>query len=117
MHVPARSSCLEASAIGGFLMGTALCHLFYLSCTGPVSALLDVSTAGQCGLFCAVQLWRPQEWVQARVDYKLRALASYPQPTIGFHIRGGDKGEEDVLRVRCLPCMPLLNYYPALHVA
>ncbi|BDA45365.1 hypothetical protein COCOBI_07-1520 [Coccomyxa sp. Obi] len=46
------------------------------------------------------KLWRPQEWVQDRVDYKLRALASYPQPTVGFHIRGGDKGEEDVLRKR-----------------
>lgn len=33
------------------------------------------------------------------MDYKLRALATYPQPTMGFHIRGGDKGEEDVLKV------------------
>ncbi|KAK9901330.1 hypothetical protein WJX75_007057 [Coccomyxa subellipsoidea] len=48
----------------------------------------------------AHKLWRPQEWVRARMDYKLRALATYPQPTMGFHIRGGDKGEEDVLKKR-----------------
>ena len=46
-----------------------------------------------------LQLWRLQEWVQAKIDPRLAALADAPKPTIGFHIRGGDKGEEDVLRV------------------
>ena len=49
---------------------------------------------------CGLQLWRFQGWVQRKVDVKLAALEQAAKPTIGFHIRGGDKGEEDVLRVR-----------------
>ncbi len=38
--------------------------------------------------------------MQEKVDARLAALEHAAKPTIGFHIRGGDKGEEDVLRVR-----------------
>lgn len=53
------------------------------------------------------------------MDYKLRALATYPQPTVGFHIRGGDKGEEDVLQVRLisLPSVHSQYYSHALRMA
>ena len=43
-------------------------------------------------------MWKLQSWVQDRVDPKLRALANYPKPTIGIHVRGGDKAEEDVFK-------------------
>ena len=65
----------------------------------------DISSAvsfGHLGCSAAVQLWRLQEWVQQKVDARLALLEQAVKPTIGFHIRGGDKGEEDVLRVKML---------------
>ena len=40
--------------------------------------------------------------MQQKVDARLALLEQAVKPTIGFHIRGGDKGEEDVLRVKML---------------
>ena len=66
---------------------------------------LTMHVAAAAGAFigqslCGLQLWRFQGWVREKVDAKLAALEQAAKPTIGFHIRGGDKGEEDVLRVR-----------------
>ena len=53
------------------------------------------------------------------MDARLALLEGAVPPTIGFHIRGGDKGEEDVLRVKMLPtpssCMLMVHH--ALGVA
>ena len=57
----------------------------------------------------AAQLWRLHDWVQRKVDARLALLEGAVPPTIGFHIRGGDKGEEDVLRVKMLPTPSLMH--------
>ncbi|KAK9838524.1 hypothetical protein WJX81_005090 [Elliptochloris bilobata] len=41
------------------------------------------------------QVWRLQVPLQAEADKHLRHLADLDQPTIGFHVRGGDKFHED----------------------
>lgn len=40
-----------------------------------------------------------QPWVQSVIDGQLKALAAAEKPTMGFHIRWGDKIEEDILFV------------------
>ena len=59
---------------------------------------------------CAVHLakaWVFQPWVKQVVDKRLAELARAPKPTIGFHIRWGDKIEEDILFVRTWPFLSL----------
>ncbi|KAK9827988.1 hypothetical protein WJX81_005593 [Elliptochloris bilobata] len=41
------------------------------------------------------QVWRYQEWVQEEINEQLAKLEGLEPPTIGFHIRGGDKLTED----------------------
>ncbi|CAL8469658.1 g9199 [Coccomyxa elongata] len=43
------------------------------------------------------QAWVFQPWVQSVIDGQLKALAAAEKPTMGFHIRWGDKIEEDIL--------------------
>ena len=40
-----------------------------------------------------------QPWVKAIIDKHLKELAEAPKPTIAFHVRWGDKIEEDILLV------------------
>ncbi len=46
-----------------------------------------------------VQAWVFQPWVKAIIDKHLKELAEAPKPTIAFHVRWGDKIEEDILLV------------------
>ena len=46
-----------------------------------------------------VQAWVFQPWVKAIVDKHLKELTEAPKPTIAFHVRWGDKIEEDILLV------------------
>ena len=46
-----------------------------------------------------MQAWKYQPWVQKAVDKRLAKLADVAQPTIGFHVRGGDKLAEDKMLV------------------
>ena len=46
-----------------------------------------------------MQAWKYQPWVQKAVDKRLSKLADVAQPTIGFHVRGGDKLAEDKMLV------------------
>ncbi|BDA44819.1 hypothetical protein COCOBI_06-2970 [Coccomyxa sp. Obi] len=39
--------------------------------------------------------WKYRPWVQEFIDQQLEKLAQQKQPTVGFHIRGGDKIFED----------------------
>ena len=43
-----------------------------------------------------LQVWTFAHWVQDELDAVMEELANMPRPTIGFHIRGGDKLSEDV---------------------
>jgi len=49
--------------------------------------------------FCIVQAWKYQPWVQEAVNKRLNKLADVVPPTIGFHVRGGDKLAEDKMLV------------------
>jgi hypothetical protein len=44
---------------------------------------------------CALQLWKFRPRVQQLVDKTLSRIRGLPPPTIGFHVRGGDKLNED----------------------
>ncbi len=46
-----------------------------------------------------MQAWKYQPWVQKAIDKRLAKLADVAQPTIGFHVRGGDKLAEDKMLV------------------
>ena len=46
-----------------------------------------------------MQAWVFQPWVQEVLDKRLKQLADAKKPTMGFHIRWGDKIEEDILFV------------------
>ena len=50
-----------------------------------------------------MQAWKYQPWVQEVVDKRLAKLAEVALPSIGFHVRGGDKLAEDKLLV-CSNC-------------
>jgi hypothetical protein len=54
-----------------------------------------------------MQAWVFQPWVKDVVDKRLRELEGAKKPTIGFHIRWGDKIEEDILFVRALSPVPV----------
>ncbi|CAL8469442.1 g8983 [Coccomyxa elongata] len=41
--------------------------------------------------------WKYQPWVQEAIDKRLDKLADVTPPTIGFHVRGGDKLAEDTM--------------------
>ncbi|CAL8463227.1 g2761 [Coccomyxa elongata] len=41
------------------------------------------------------QVWRLQPQFREEVDEALKVLKSYKKPTIAFHVRGGDKLNED----------------------
>eukprot|EP00884_Botryococcus_braunii_P015095 jgi/Botrbrau1/23587/Bobra.0141s0051.1 len=43
----------------------------------------------------ALKLWKLQPWVQFKVNAALKRANEQPRPTIGFHMRGGDKVSED----------------------
>ena len=49
-----------------------------------------------------------QPWVQEAINKRLNKLADVTQPTIGFHVRGGDKLAEDKMLVGSF-----LSAYPA----
>ena len=42
-------------------------------------------------------MWRLRPHVQTAVEPLLAQLDLEPKPTMGFHIRGGDKMAEDIL--------------------
>ena len=42
-----------------------------------------------------VQVWKYTPWVQEALDPLVAQLELLEKPTIGFHIRGGDKLDED----------------------
>ena len=44
-----------------------------------------------------------QPWVQEAINKRLNKLADVEQPTIGFHVRGGDKLAEDKMLVGAVP--------------
>lgn len=46
-----------------------------------------------------MQAWTFQPWVLEAVKKRLDKLADVAQPTIGFHVRGGDKLAEDKMLV------------------
>jgi hypothetical protein len=48
------------------------------------------------------QAWKYQPWVQEAIDKRLNRLYDVKAPTIGFHVRGGDKLAEDKMLVRSL---------------
>lgn len=60
-------------------------HILCLACADMLSA--------------PSQAWVFQPWVQKTIDKHLKMLAEAPKPTIGFHVRWGDKIEEDILFV------------------
>ena len=49
------------------------------------------------------QVWRLQAPLQAEVDKNVRHLNDLDSPTTGFHVRGGDKLQEDLNGVRSAP--------------
>jgi hypothetical protein len=49
-----------------------------------------------------LQLWKFRPQVQQLIDKSLSRIRSLPSPTVGFHIRGGDKFKEDQHLVRAL---------------
>jgi len=62
-------------------------------------------------LFSAyLQAWVFQPWVQSVIDKSLKALAEAKGPTMGFHIRWGDKIEEDILFVSPLPTLTMFVF-------
>lgn len=66
-----------------------------------VSLSAEGGHAWLCPLWgCALQAWKYRPWVQEFIDQQLERLAEQKQPTIGFHIRGGDKVFEDKFMVR-----------------
>eukprot|EP00884_Botryococcus_braunii_P010355 jgi/Botrbrau1/19320/Bobra.0073s0052.1 len=48
----------------------------------------------------ALKLWNLQPWIQSRVDAAISQMMHLPRPTIGFHVRGGDKFDEDKIEKR-----------------
>eukprot|EP00884_Botryococcus_braunii_P012233 jgi/Botrbrau1/2100/Bobra.0093s0008.1 len=67
----------------------------------------------------ATKLWNFQPWIRARIDYELKEVKRFQRPTIGFHIRGGDKFEEDRVenRVKTMPkdlVQTFKNTYPGV---
>ena len=52
---------------------------------------------------CPLQAWMYQPWVQEAINKRLNKLADVTQPTIGFHVRGGDKLAEDKMLVGRFP--------------
>ena len=54
-------------------------------------------------MLVCLQAWVFQPWVKAIIEKRLKELAEAPKPVIGFHVRWGDKIEEDILLVRHLP--------------
>ena len=55
-----------------------------------------------------MQVWRLQAPLQAEVDKNVRHLKDLDPPTVGFHVRGGDKLQEDMNGVRKAPPLCLL---------
>ena len=54
-------------------------------------------------VLCA-QLWHFQPGVQRAVNASLRELKGLNNPTVAFHIRGGDLSADLQNNVRCPPC-------------
>eukprot|EP00884_Botryococcus_braunii_P013336 jgi/Botrbrau1/22002/Bobra.0024s0018.1 len=44
----------------------------------------------------AIRLWRLKPWLQSVVDRAVHKMRRSASPTVGFHVRGGDKPVEDV---------------------
>ena len=60
--------------------------------------------------FAGPQVWRLQAPLQAEVDKSVRHLDDLDPPTVGFHVRGGDKLHEDLNGVRpAVPSFPEIN--------
>ena len=55
-------------------------------------------------------MWTFAPWVQDELDAVMEELAGMPKPTIGFHIRGGDKLSEDVQLVRQQGLLQLVTW-------
>ena len=58
-----------------------------------------------------LQAWVFQPWVKDIIDKRLKELAEAPKPVIAFHVRWGDKIEEDILLVRHLPDSPAMHAF------
>jgi len=48
-----------------------------------------------CSVELGRQVWQLRPWVALEVAPHLESLAAAAQPTIAFHVRGGDKLQED----------------------
>lgn len=68
----------------------------------PKGAIALCTDSLQCvssrHLVC-LQAWKYQPWVQEAIEKRLSKLADVHSPTIGFHVRGGDKLAEDKMLV------------------
>ena len=77
-------------------------HLVSYATLDALERIFDVSTAclqpAHPQAWC-MQAWKYQPWVQKAVDKRLAKLADVAPPTIGFHVRGGDKLAEDKMLV------------------
>ena len=55
---------------------------------------------------CGRQVWNLKPHVKLAVDPMLARLALAEKPTIGFHVRGGDKLQEDKIGCAAAPTVP-----------
>ena len=91
-------------------------HLVFHATLDVLERILNVSAACLQSAYpqaWCVQAWKYQPWVQKAIDKRLAKLADVAQPTIGFHVRGGDKLAEDKMLV-CASCIKLLCYGPGM---
>ncbi len=58
-----------------------------------------------------MQAWTFQPWVKDIIDKRLKELSEAPKPVIAFHVRWGDKIEEDILLVRPHFGLPALHAF------
>ena len=49
-----------------------------------------IAASNSCLVAACTQLWRFQPWVQKAVNASLRELKGLNNPTVAFHVRGGD---------------------------
>ena len=56
---------------------------------------VNISRSSERLNVCPFQVWRYQPWVQDPLDKLVAEMEQAEKPTIGFHIRGGDKLRED----------------------
>ena len=79
----------------------------------PACTQSDAITALQSGCSNCPQLWKFQPWVQKAVNASLRELKGLNNPTVAFHVRGGDLSADLQANVRTLLIRcPSYRYVP-----